>query len=108
VQDFDQLAQEAGGLTRDLRDRAGMLDRLGSAAAQLETSTRHLEAALGAGDGGMASPLLPELGRTSQTLAATARVLGEQPQSLLFGRTPAPPGPGESGFDARAHGGGTP
>lgn len=107
LQGFDQLTTDAGGLTRDLRERAGVLDRLGSAAAQLESSTRHLEAALG-GDSAVATPLLPELGRTSQTLAAAARQLGDQPQSLLFGRAPVPPGPGEAGFDARSRGASAP
>lgn len=49
---------------------------------------------------------LPKFNTLADELAAEARKLdqlltdlGEQPQSLLFGRAPPPPGPGEPGFE---------
>lgn len=49
---------------------------------------------------------LPKFNALADDLAAQARKLDQlltdlntQPQSLLFGRSPPPPGPGESGFD---------
>lgn len=102
VQDFDQLAVDGAALSRELQARSAQIDRLGSAAAQLETTTRHLDRALGASEPAGTAPLLPELVRTSQALTALAHQLGEQPQSLLFGRPPTVPGPGEAGFAAHA------
>ena len=37
----------------------------------------------------------------SRSVERAANDLGDQPQSLLFGRGPRPPGPGETGFDQR-------
>jgi phospholipid/cholesterol/gamma-HCH transport system substrate-binding protein len=54
---------------------------------------------------------LPKFNALADDLAAQARKLDElltdldqQPQSLLFGRSPPPPGPGEPGFDRRGGG----
>ncbi len=51
---------------------------------------------------------LPKFNALADDLAAQARKLDQlltdlddQPQSLLFGRAPPPPGPGEPGFDER-------
>lgn len=45
--------------------------------------------------------LADELTRQTQRLERLLTELQEQPQSLLFGRTPPPPGPGEPGFERR-------
>ncbi|MDE3011154.1 MAG: MCE family protein [Pseudomonadota bacterium] len=107
LQGFERLARDADGLTGELRGRTVLLDQLGSAAAQIETTTRHLDATLG-GTPGTATPLLPELTHASQALSATARQLQEQPQSLIFGPVAVPPGPGEAGFDRQSHAGALP
>jgi phospholipid/cholesterol/gamma-HCH transport system substrate-binding protein len=100
---IDSLAGDAGALTQDLRARLAALDRLGGAAQQIEATTRRLEAALvGADAAPRTRPLVDELAAASRALERAAADLGEQPQSLVFGRTPPPPGPGESGYDGRA------
>jgi phospholipid/cholesterol/gamma-HCH transport system substrate-binding protein len=48
--------------------------------------------------------LVEELTRTSRGLERLVGDVKEQPQSLVFGRKPGPPGPGEQGFDGRARG----
>lgn len=45
--------------------------------------------------------LADDLQRTSRGLERTLHDLDEQPHSLIFGRNPLPPGPGEPGFGAR-------
>lgn len=39
-----------------------------------------------------------ELARASRQVGRTAQIVGDNPQSLLFGTGPTPPGPGEVGF----------
>ncbi len=41
------------------------------------------------------------LGRTAQSLRSLSERLEAQPQSILFGPSPGPPGPGEPGFEKR-------
>lgn len=97
---FDALALQARGLAQELRDRAAAIDRLGAAAQQIEASSRNLELAL-AGPAPRTRPLLDDLSAASAAVERTAGGLGEQPQSLLFGRRAVLPGPGESGFAER-------
>jgi len=98
----DALVTDARGLSADLRTRSVALDRLGEAAVQLETTSRHLELALVGPERSRDGPLLDELARTSRAVERVAADVGDQPHSLLFGKPPARPGPGESGFQAPA------
>lgn len=100
---LDELLAQSGALAQELRQRAGALDQLGQAAAQLQGSTLHLEQALvgSAGRSRSQAPLLDEIGQASRSLDRLAGGLAEQPQSLIFGRAAPPPGPGEAGFEAR-------
>ena len=105
LQRLDELLAQSGALAQELRQRSQALDQLGQAAAQLQGSTQRLEHAL-VGPGGRPrsqAPLLDELGQASRSLDRLAGDLAEQPQSLIFGRTAPPPGPGEAGFDTRGH-----
>ncbi len=47
------------------------------------------------------SVLLDDLQRSSRGLERLLSDVNEQPQSIVFGRNPAPPGPGEPGFAQR-------
>jgi phospholipid/cholesterol/gamma-HCH transport system substrate-binding protein len=77
-----------------INEPGGTLDRIARSTEALSASTATLNASL-----------LPRLSRTSDDAARTVRQFGrvadglaEQPQSLLWGRTAAQPGPGEAGF----------
>ena len=45
-------------------------------------------------------PLIDETRTTMRALNRTLETVNQQPQSILFGTTPAQPGPGEAGFSA--------
>ena len=77
-----------------INEPGGTLDKIARSTEALAASTATLNATL-----------LPRLARSSDEATRTARQLGrvadglaEQPQSLLFGKSPVPPGPGEAGF----------
>jgi phospholipid/cholesterol/gamma-HCH transport system substrate-binding protein len=81
-----------------INEPGGTLDKIARSTEALAASTATLNATL-----------LPRLSRTTDDAARTVRQFGrvadglaEQPQSLLWGRGPAAPGPGESGFVAPA------
>ncbi|HXD05003.1 MAG TPA: MlaD family protein [Burkholderiaceae bacterium] len=100
VQHFETLADASTALAQDVRSRAGALDKLGTAADQVESTARNLELALVGADRPRNYALVEDLSRSTRAIERAAADLNEQPQSLLFGRPLAPPGPGESGFDA--------
>ena len=99
---YEGLATETALLVHDLRQRTVALDHLGAAAGQLQVTTQRLELALLGADRVRPQPLVDTFGASAQSVeraAANLGALGEQPQSLLFGRPVPPPGPGEAGFD---------
>jgi phospholipid/cholesterol/gamma-HCH transport system substrate-binding protein len=102
LQRAEEAAAAATGLVGDLRARVGALDQLSSAAAQVGSATRSIEIGLVGADGPQASPLLEDFGRAARGVDRAVGQWSEQPQSLIFGRAPAPPGPGEAGFDGSA------
>ncbi len=104
IQHADKLLAEIAGTNRDLAKRLEAIDRVSA-------STQNAGNAVSALADAVASETLPrinamadELARTSRSLDRLTTELKEQPQSLVFGRKPGAPGPGESGFDARAKG----
>lgn len=105
LQRLEALAADGQQLAQDLRARTAVLDQLGSAAAQVQATSRNLELALVGDTPARTRPLLADIGAASRSVERAATELGEQPQSLLFGRSGRPPGPGEPGFAARLQGG---
>ena len=104
---IDGLASESTLLAQDLRQRAAALDRLGLAAAQLQTSTRRIELALVGPHRPRSQSLVDDLSQASRGVERAAggfADLAEQPQGLLFGRAGLPPGPGEAGFEPNGKG----
>jgi phospholipid/cholesterol/gamma-HCH transport system substrate-binding protein len=93
LQRLDPLLVNLNDLTQDVRSRVDALDRIGRSAEDLGKTSRAMETAV------------PKLNRAlddfSRSLRTVDRVLAgieQQPQSVLFGRRPPPPGPGENGF----------
>lgn len=98
---IEALAADGQQLAQELKARAAMLDRLEAAAAQVQATSRNLELALVGDTPPRTRPLLTDISAASRSVERAADELGEQPQSLLFGRGARPPGPGEAGFDPR-------
>lgn len=98
---IEALAADGRQLAQDLKTRAAVLDRLDAAAAQVQATSRNLELALVGDTPPRSRPVLADISAASRGVERAARELGDQPQSLLFGRGSAPPGPGEAGFAER-------
>jgi len=108
------LMREASGSMRRVEQLAGELTQLTrEAGARLQDVERALRAAERMGDGGRAvsdtllnvawpqmSSFMDELSRNARAIERAIVDLQAQPQSLLFGRGPLAPGPGEPGYVA--------
>ncbi|MBW8846402.1 MAG: MCE family protein [Burkholderiales bacterium] len=106
LRQIEALAADGRQLTQELKARAAVLDRLDGAAAQVQATSRNLELALVGDTPQRTRPVLADLSAASRSVERAANDLGEQPQSLLFGRGAQPPGPGEAGFADRLKAGG--
>lgn len=86
---------QAGGLMQETRQLTGSLrqvaDRLDRTLAQVDTQAL-------ANTPGRVNALADQVGQTVENLDRLLRQLEEAPQSLVFGRGPREPGPGEAGF----------
>jgi phospholipid/cholesterol/gamma-HCH transport system substrate-binding protein len=85
-------------LVADARTHIGALDAVGEGAHQAGLAARGLEQALALDTLPKLNQLLSGLSQNSDTLQEFLEQLKEQPQSVLFGAKPRPPGPGERGF----------
>ncbi len=97
IRQLSTAAAELGPLLADTRVLVG----------KMQLATDKLDVAIGDASAGGASALMPRLNEMATDFSATSRQLGrvlrileESPQSLVFGATPPPPGPGEAGFQA--------
>ncbi|MGH8683813.1 MAG: MlaD family protein [Nitrosospira sp.] len=82
----DQLVTDLNQITAKINQQGGTVDSLSQTAGEL-TDTMHKlrEATEG-------------ITRNTRSVDRVLLQLEEQPRSLLFGRSPPPPGPGENGF----------
>lgn len=101
-QNADRLLAEIATTNRDLAQRLEAIDRMAASAEKAGGAVSALAATVAAETLPRINLLAEELARTSRSLDRLASELKEQPQSLIFGRKPGAPGPGESGFEARA------
>jgi phospholipid/cholesterol/gamma-HCH transport system substrate-binding protein len=92
---IEQTAGETAPLAREARELVGNLNHL----------SERVDVMLGSSGGEAAQVTLPranalmkELTDTSRQLSRLLETLDDSPQSLLFGKPQAKPGPGESGF----------
>lgn len=91
---FKLASEDYRKLGQRLVEPGGTIERLNQSAETLNASAKMLN-----------SSLLPRVNRTAQDtqravrqVGQTAETLGEQPQSLLWGKAAVVPGPGETGF----------
>lgn len=119
AQALPRLASRAGAtlqntddLLVDLRRLAVTLEKRSDALTQVAASAQRIDASIAqvaqasetlvAMAGSETLPrvhlLLDELGRSSRSLQRLIEDLSANPSSLVFGRAPIPPGPGEPGF----------
>jgi phospholipid/cholesterol/gamma-HCH transport system substrate-binding protein len=97
IQKIDPLLDNLTGLTEDIRGRTVALDHMAQSAEEIGKTSRAL--------GDTVPELHVLLNNFSRSLRMVDRVLSgieQQPQSILFGRSPVPPGPGEDGFKTPA------
>lgn len=101
---FQRASMLLGEISDTNRELAKRLDAIERVAASAETASD----AVGSLADAVASETLPrinsltdELARASRSLDRLAGELKDQPQSLVFGRKPGAPGPGEPGFNPR-------
>lgn len=95
IRKLSRAAGEAGPLLAETRTLIG----------KLQTAADKLDAAIGEPSTGGAAALMPRLNELTAEISSTSRQLNrvlkmieDSPQSLIFGRPSAPPGPGEAGF----------
>lgn len=103
-QHADKLLAEISSTNRELAKRLDAIDRVATSAEKAGGSVAALANSVTSETLPRINSLADELARTSRSLDRLAASLKEQPQSLVFGRKPGAPGPGESGFDARTKG----
>jgi len=85
-------------VTERMNEKGGTLDQLATGAATLVSTGQTLQATTLP----RANRALDEAARGIRQFGRTAGSVGDNPQSLLFGNAPIPPGPGEPGFSARS------
>jgi phospholipid/cholesterol/gamma-HCH transport system substrate-binding protein len=96
----DLTAEASTRLVDELRGRLVVLDSLGTAAARVEGAARALEFGLVGPTPYSERPLVEEFSMLARGVDRTVNQFGEQPQSLLFGKSPTRAGPGEPGWEA--------
>ncbi len=98
VNSFNSLAQRAG-------EKGGTLDRINESLSNLGSATQAISQgaqSLSANTLPRASRAIDDASRAARAMDRAASELTDNPQSLLFGNAPVPPGPGERGFTAPA------
>jgi phospholipid/cholesterol/gamma-HCH transport system substrate-binding protein len=96
--DASVVLKRADSLLANLNDRVDAFERAAKSAEQLGRSGVALSDALATESLPRLNVLLDDLQRTSRGLERLLTEVNDQPQSLIFGKSPLPPGPGEPGF----------
>lgn len=86
VKRLDQLLSEINVAVNKANQKEGIFDSLAQSAQELATTIPELR------------KVSTSIARNSNNLDKVLQQLEEHPQSLIFGRPPSLPGPGESGF----------
>jgi phospholipid/cholesterol/gamma-HCH transport system substrate-binding protein len=103
AKDTSKTAATLGTLGQRMAEKGGTLDRVNEGL----TSANSAVQAIGQSAQSLSANTLPRATRLADDAARAARStdrvvkeLGDNPQSLIFGNAPVPPGPGERGFTA--------
>lgn len=99
VEGLYETSERFGRLATELQDRLPLVDRLGEAGLRLGATAQSIGRGL-VGDQTPSTPLVQSLGQAADAIDRAALQWADQPQSVIFGRSPPPPGPGEPGFVA--------
>ena len=95
------LMADLSSATKDFASRMEAIDRVAGSAEKAGGSIQTLADAVTSESLPRINVLVDELTHTSRGLNRLVTDLKSQPQSLVFGRKPGTPGPGEPGFEAR-------
>lgn len=105
AQETTKAVNSMNSVAQRITDKGGTLDRMNEGIS----STNNAAQAIGQSAQSLTATTLPRATRMTEDAARAARAadrvvkeLGDNPQSLIFGNTPVPPGPGERGFVAPA------
>jgi len=97
----DELMQNLNRLTLELTQRVDTLDRVARGAEQVGGAAQSVSSSAVNETLPRINKLVDELSRTSRTLERLLADLEDEPATIVFGRPPAVPGPGEPGFNPR-------
>jgi phospholipid/cholesterol/gamma-HCH transport system substrate-binding protein len=98
LQSADSVMNELSSAAREFAGRMQAIDRVASSADKAGASIGTLADSVTAESLPRINMLIEELTRTTRNLDRFVADVKEQPQSLVFGRKPGQPGPGEQGF----------
>ncbi len=98
VNSTQSTMSDADSLIVQVRARVDALDALRDSAHNTGQAVQTLEQTLTSQTLPQIEALAQRLSRNSDTLEQLLQQISAQPQSVIFGLPPAPPGPGESGF----------
>jgi phospholipid/cholesterol/gamma-HCH transport system substrate-binding protein len=95
IRKADQFIGSVNGLALKLDERVDTLTRAVASVEEVGSTARAVN------DETMPrmNALIDNVSKETRTLGRVINTLGEQPQSIVFGTAPAPPGPGEPGFN---------
>ena len=95
-----KASEDIGATARRLNQKDGPLDRLAEGTEALSKAADSFNSATLP----RINRVTEETSRAARQLSRAANSINDNPQSLLFGHGPVPPGPGEAGFSAPAAG----
>ncbi|MGZ5147500.1 MAG: MlaD family protein [Burkholderiales bacterium] len=107
LQSADGVMKELSTAARELAARMEAIDRVAASADKAGASIGALADSVSSESLPRINTLVEELTRTTRGLDRFVADVKERPQSLIFGRKPGSPGPGERGFESRSAKGGT-
>jgi phospholipid/cholesterol/gamma-HCH transport system substrate-binding protein len=101
LNDTGIVLKRADTLLANVNQRVEAFERAAKSAEQLGASGSALTDVMLSESVPRLNVLLDDVQRSSRGLERLLNEINEQPASLIFGRNPLPPGPGEPGFGAQ-------